>query len=71
MTESTDLGNWLTVRDVALRLKVSPMTVYRLVRSGDLHAVDLGTEGDKSRFRVSEASVVTFLAGARVAKESA
>lgn len=66
-----DFGNWMTVRDVAARLKVSAPTIYRLVRSGDLDAVNYGTGGDKSQFRISEASVLAFLASARVAKETA
>jgi excisionase family DNA binding protein len=33
---------WLTVHEIADALRVSPMTVYRLVRAGDLPAVHIG-----------------------------
>ena len=39
----------LTVQDVAEILKVSRATVYGLVKSGQLHTVDLGLR--KTRFR--------------------
>lgn len=40
-------SDWLTVEDVAQELKISKSIVYRLIRSGELEAVDLvvGDEG--------------------------
>jgi excisionase family DNA binding protein len=49
MTEPTDstgipglTGRFLTVAEVAQQLRVSNMTVYRLIKSGHLRAVRVG-----------------------------
>ena len=47
---------FLTVAEVAAALRVSKMTVYRLVHSGDLPAVRVGRS-----FRVSEEAVQDYL----------
>ncbi|MGQ0573416.1 MAG: helix-turn-helix domain-containing protein [Pseudonocardia sp.] len=48
-----------TVAEVAARMLVSKMTVYRLVHSGELPAVRVGRS-----FRVSRAAVEEYLRGA-------
>ncbi|MEV6526607.1 helix-turn-helix domain-containing protein [Longispora sp. NPDC051575] len=50
---------FLTVAEVALLMRVSKMTVYRLVHSGELAAVRVGRS-----FRVPEQAVHTYLKGA-------
>jgi excisionase family DNA binding protein len=50
---------FLTVAEVASLMRVSKMTVYRLVHSGDLTAVRVGRS-----FRVPEQAVHTYLRGA-------
>ena len=47
---------FLTVAEVAELMRVSKMTVYRLVHSGDLNAVRVGRS-----FRVPEHAVHTYL----------
>jgi excisionase family DNA binding protein len=47
---------FLTVAEVAEVMRVSKMTVYRLVHSGDLNAVRVGRS-----FRVPEHAVHTYL----------
>ena len=47
---------FLTVAEVAALMRVSKMTVYRLVHSGDLTAVRVGRS-----FRVPEHAVHTYL----------
>lgn len=47
---------FLTVAEVATALRVSKMTVYRLVHSGDLPAVRVGRS-----FRVPEQAVQEYL----------
>jgi len=47
---------FLTVAEVAELMRVSKMTVYRLVHSGDLTAVRVGRS-----FRVPEHAVHTYL----------
>lgn len=48
---------FLTVAEVADLMRISTMTVYRLIRSGELPAVRVGRS-----FRVSEADVDGYLA---------
>lgn len=47
---------FLTVAEVAAAMRVSKMTVYRLVHSGELPAVRVGRS-----FRVPEGDVQTYL----------
>ena len=49
-------GNFLTVAEVADIMRVSKMTVYRLVHAGDLPAVRVGRS-----FRVNENAVTEYL----------
>jgi len=53
-------GRLLTVAEVADALRVSRMTVYRLVHSGELPAVRVGRS-----YRVPEGAATAFLAAAR------
>jgi len=48
-----------TVAEVAARMQVSKMTVYRLVHAGDLPAVRVGRS-----FRVCRSAVEEYLRGA-------
>ena len=50
---------FLTVAEVASMMRVSKMTVYRLVHAGELSAVRVGRS-----FRVPEAAVHDYLRGA-------
>ena len=56
---ATDLSDvrFLTVAEVAEMMRVSNMTVYRLVHSGDLPAVRFGRS-----FRIPESAVVAAIA---------
>lgn len=47
---------FLTVAEVAAQMRVSKMTVYRLVHSGELEAIRVGRS-----FRVTEEAVQTYL----------
>lgn len=51
--------NLLSVAEVARRMRVSNMTVYRLIRSGTLPAQRVGNQ-----YRVREADVETYLRNA-------
>lgn len=51
-----DNGTFLTVAEVAEIMRVSKMTVYRLVHSGDLPAVRVGRS-----FRVHQKAVNSYL----------
>jgi excisionase family DNA binding protein len=52
--------SFLTVAEVAAIMRVSKMTVYRLVHGGEMAAVRVGRS-----FRVPEPAVRQYLAGAR------
>jgi excisionase family DNA binding protein len=52
---------FLTVEEVARMMRVSKMTVYRLVHSGELEAIRIGRS-----FRIPEAAVTAYLDGAVV-----
>lgn len=54
-----DQIQFLTVAEVASLMRVSKMTVYRLVHSGELPAVRVGKS-----FRVPEKAVHAYLQGA-------
>jgi excisionase family DNA binding protein len=62
MTKSNDglrEVRFLTVAEVAAVMRVSKMTVYRMVHAGDLPAVRVGRS-----FRVPEKAVQDYLKGA-------
>ena len=57
MTQPTGAGlNLLTVAEVATLLRVSKMSVYRLIHSGELEAVRFGRS-----FRVPDSAVDAYL----------
>ena len=58
MSNLSDI-RFLTVAEVAAIMRVSKMTVYRLVHSGELPSVRVGRS-----FRVPEKSVNEYLRGA-------
>jgi excisionase family DNA binding protein len=47
-------NRYLSVRELADRLRVAPGTVYRLVRNGQLPFVRLGGPGSSLRFSARE-----------------
>lgn len=57
--DSTDI-RYLTVAEVAQIMRVSKMTVYRLVHSGELESIRVGRS-----FRLPEQAVNGYLASAR------
>jgi excisionase family DNA binding protein len=54
----TQKSNFVTVGEVARQLRVSTMTVYRLISAGDLPAVRVGKS-----YRLREEDVDAYLAG--------
>ena len=64
-------SDWLTVEDVAGELKISKSIVYRLIRNGDLEAVNLvvGDEGkmpQKGHFRIKRSALNQYLDARKV-----
>lgn len=56
MVQTFDKARFLTVQEVAQLMRVSSMTVYRLIRAGDLPAVRVGRS-----FRVRDVDVNAYL----------
>ncbi len=57
MAQPPGRAQYLTVAEVAAILRVSTMTVYRLIKSGNLRAVRVGKS-----YRLSEDEVDRYLA---------
>jgi hypothetical protein len=63
---------WLTVDDVATELKISKSIVYRLIRHGELEAVDIVTVDNddeitrKGHYRVKRSSLNQYLESKKV-----
>lgn len=53
MTDPLNPIHWMTVQEVAEALRISKMTVYRLVHNGTLPAIQIGRS-----FRVNKRNVV-------------
>jgi len=56
LTSNLQAGKFLTVAEVAAILRLSKMSVYRLIHSGQLEAVQFGRS-----FRVTEKALNTYL----------
>lgn len=52
---------WLKVSEVAKLLRVSVMTVYRMVEEGELPAIRFGGGGEKKNVRIPVAAMAEFL----------
>jgi excisionase family DNA binding protein len=58
------MGPLLTVAEVAAVLRVSNMTVYRLIKAGDLPALKVG-----KNYRIRESELETFLSAGLIDTE--
>ncbi len=63
-------SDWLTVDEIAVELKISKSVVYRLIRNGELEAVDLvdtnGRIARKGHYRITRSSLDQFLESKKV-----
>ncbi len=63
-------SDWLTVDEIAAELKISKSVVYRLIRNGELEAVDLvdanGKIARKGHYRITRSSLNQFLESKKV-----
>ena len=64
-------SDWLTVEEISQELKISKSIVYRLIRNGELEAVDLvvGDEGktpQKGHFRIRRSALDQYLEAKKV-----
>jgi excisionase family DNA binding protein len=58
MIQQTERPRFMTVAEVAQLMRVSTMTVYRLIKAGDLRATRVGKS-----YRITETDVDDYLAG--------
>lgn len=58
MSDHASVGPLLTVAEVADTLRVSNMTVYRLIKSGELTAIRVG-----KNYRIRTADLDDYLSG--------
>lgn len=67
-----DSSEWLTVDEIAKELKVSRSIVYRLIRNGELEAVDIvvpeknGETAKKGHYRIKRSALDHYLEAKRV-----
>ena len=63
-------SEWMTVEEVARELKISKSIVYRIIRSGELSAVDIvdahGRIARKGHYRIRRSSLNQYLESKRV-----
>ena len=63
-------SDWLTVDEIANELKISKSVVYRLIRNGELEAVDLvdtnGKIAQKGHYRISRSNLNQFIESKKV-----
>jgi len=64
---------WLTVEDVAKELKISRSIVYRLIRNGELEAVNIVANQaefrQKGHYRVKRSCLNEYLASRRIKRQ--
>lgn len=65
-------GDWLTVEEVAEELKISKSVVYRLIRKGELPAIDVADNdsvtGQRGHYRISQESLAQYIEAKAVKK---
>jgi excisionase family DNA binding protein len=63
-------SNWLTVDEIAAELRISKSVVYRLIRNGELEAIDLvdtnGKIARKGHYRITRLSLSQFIESKKV-----
>lgn len=64
-TRRFSASDWLTVNEIASELKISKSIVYRLIRSGELEAVNIvesnGKIAQKGHYRIKRSSLNQYL----------
>lgn len=52
--------DFYTIEEIANKLKISKMTIYRAIKSGELNPINIGT-GDRKVYRISKEELSKFL----------
>ena len=68
--DKSSASDWLTVDDIAKELRISKSIVYRLIRNGELEAVNLvetnGQIAQKGHYRVKRYSLNQYLESKKI-----
>ena len=66
----TAISEWLTVEEVAQELKVSRSIIYRLIRNGEIEAINIVDSGgkiaQKGHYRIHQLSLQQYLDSKKV-----
>ena len=69
-TRRASTADWLTVEDIARELRISKNVVYRLIRNGELQAVNIvetnGRIAQRGHYRVQRSSLKDYLQAKKV-----
>ena len=69
-TRRQHTSDWLTVDDIAKEMRISKSIVYRLVRNGELEAVNIVETNDKiaqrGHYRIKRSSLNKYIESKRV-----
>ena len=69
-TRNSIAPNWLTVAEVASELRISKTVVYRLIRSGELEAINIVDNvrkiAQKGHYRVNRSSLTKYVESKKV-----
>ncbi len=60
---------YLTPKEIAASLRVNVQSVYRLIESGKLRAINI-SHGKRASYRIDKGDLDDYLAGAMVVKET-
>ena len=70
ITRRSTASDWLTVDNIAKELKVSKSIIYRLIRHGELEAVDIvetnGKIAKKGHYRIERSNLNRYLESKKV-----
>jgi len=68
--DKSSASDWLTVNDIAKELKISKTIVYRIIRKGELEAVNIvetnGKIAQRSHYRIKRSSLNQYLGSKKV-----
>jgi len=67
---ASTMSDWLTVEEIAKELKISKSIVYRLIRHGELEAIDIvetnGEIAKKGHYRINRSSLNKYIESKKI-----
>ena len=66
----TSESDWLTVEEIAKELRISKNVVYRLIRNGEIEAIDIvennGRIAQRGHYRINRTDLKKYIAAKKV-----